>query len=365
MKNRKLTVESLAELAERMPVLDENLQRCLIGGGNGTLEDPYTVEEYDQMVASGTWNGGYVDGWGYTFSDVTVTGSQGSSNNNDISGDVSGSTYNPNEWGGIDSGFWNAFTGNDSGSTDGSGYWGYGPSGDISGQIPPGYGCGGGGGGWYGGGIDPLKDGVDIGNSKHFTLNTTGYNAFNSQLTKILKSNSVIKNLLGYSDKGIVHMTFGVNNLQAPDNSVTLALTSYPSPESYHIDFNSNFIDSTGWNNPHSGIDNMGYDFSKARNAEEKLLITLAHEAQHANHFARYQETLRNNDNKPHLAAIELITQGYSEEFVDIFFEKNENGIWEHETTDAIVSNMHDYMEKYNGPIIDAALEEYRRDYGY
>ena len=143
MIKRKLTKESLAELAARMPVLSENAQRGFIGGGKGTENDPFTEAEYDQMVADGTWNGGYVDGWGYTFSDVTITGSQGSSNNNDTSGNVSGSTYNPNEWGGIDSGFWNA--GGDSGAVGDSGHWWeYGPSGDISGQIAPGAGGGGG-----------------------------------------------------------------------------------------------------------------------------------------------------------------------------------------------------------------------------
>ncbi|MDD4399882.1 MAG: hypothetical protein PHS01_10100 [Dysgonamonadaceae bacterium] len=141
---RKLTRKNLDELAKVMPILNENIQRSFIGGGAGTQEDPYTESEYDQMVASGTWNGGYVDGWGYTFSDLTITGSQGSSNNNDTSGNVSGSTYNPNEWGGIDSGFWNA--GGDSGAVGDSGdWWVYGSSGDISGQVVPNTGGGGGG----------------------------------------------------------------------------------------------------------------------------------------------------------------------------------------------------------------------------
>lgn len=39
--------------------------------GNGTPNvHYYTQEEYDTMVANGTWNGGWVEGWGYTGKDV-------------------------------------------------------------------------------------------------------------------------------------------------------------------------------------------------------------------------------------------------------------------------------------------------------
>lgn len=84
MKKRKLTVESLAELAKRMPMLSEEVQRTFIGGGNGSADYPYTIDEYDRMVASGSWSGGYVEGWGYTYQDLTVTGS------------YNGGTYNLN-----------------------------------------------------------------------------------------------------------------------------------------------------------------------------------------------------------------------------------------------------------------------------
>lgn len=65
MNKRKLTRESLTELAMRMPVLSENVQKSFIGGGNGTAEDPYTWEEYYNMTGS-MWTGGYV-GNSYTY----------------------------------------------------------------------------------------------------------------------------------------------------------------------------------------------------------------------------------------------------------------------------------------------------------
>lgn len=86
MKKRKLTVGSLAELAARMPVLSEIQQKTFVGGGDGSMNNPYTVTEFYAMCASGIWNGGYVDGWGYTYSEVVVSGSYGESGTYDSSG---------------------------------------------------------------------------------------------------------------------------------------------------------------------------------------------------------------------------------------------------------------------------------------
>ena len=306
MEKKKLTRKSLNELAIMMPILSEIQQKTFVGGGDGTYGNPYTWEEYSNFLTKGTWYGGYVDGYGFV----------------DSSGSYDSGTY-----------------------YDTSGSYGIGDSGSTSGSYNQ-------------------NDGVNIYNADHFSFNT-GNTTFDSQLTTLLKSNSVLKSVLSYFDKGIVHMTFEVNNLQTPDGSVKVAVTNFTSPESYHIIFNSDLINGSGWNNTYTGIDNMGYDLSQGRTMEEKLLITLTHEAMHANHYARYQEALRNNDNKSHLAAIDLINRGYSEGFVDIFFNKDGNGIWQHENTaDAIEKNMHDYMETWNRPLIDAALAEYRRDYG-
>jgi hypothetical protein len=73
---KKITKSSLDELAKIMPVLSYEEEFHILGGGTGTREDPYTVEEYERMVASGTWHGGFVGDWGYTTAEVTVTGNQ-------------------------------------------------------------------------------------------------------------------------------------------------------------------------------------------------------------------------------------------------------------------------------------------------
>ncbi len=83
MKNvfmKTVTRKGLDELAKIMPVLSEMEQRSFIGGTeyppSGSHTQPYTWEEYDRMVASGNWNGGYIIGFGYMSPDVIITGDQ-------------------------------------------------------------------------------------------------------------------------------------------------------------------------------------------------------------------------------------------------------------------------------------------------
>lgn len=106
----------------------------------------------------------------------------------------------------------------------------------------------------------------------------------------------------------------------------------------------------------------MGYDFSKATTMEEKLLITLAHEAMHANHMARYHEAMREGEGKYSNAAKFLLKKGYSQEFVNIYF-KEENGKWHKTTPEYREEKLHDYMKTHNQGIIDAALDEYRQEH--
>lgn len=49
MIKRRLTRESLTELAKRMPVLSEDMQRSYVGGGDGTFGNPYSYQEYLQL----------------------------------------------------------------------------------------------------------------------------------------------------------------------------------------------------------------------------------------------------------------------------------------------------------------------------
>ncbi len=73
MKNdlimKKIGRLTLDVLAERMSRINKDDLCCFVGG-----QSIYTIEEYYEMVANGTWNGGFVKGWGYTNPDTIIDG---------------------------------------------------------------------------------------------------------------------------------------------------------------------------------------------------------------------------------------------------------------------------------------------------
>ena len=56
---------SLKELEHLLPVLDENEQKAIMGGGSGSYYDPFTRDEFLSMQICGNWQGGYVYGMNY------------------------------------------------------------------------------------------------------------------------------------------------------------------------------------------------------------------------------------------------------------------------------------------------------------
>ena len=352
---------SLFELEDASSVIDKASQKTFIGGGSGSFTEPYTQDEFDSMMYSGHWNGGFVYGMGWVIPQVYIY-----SNRYKYAGG-----YRPSGGGGGGSfwpgGGWPGSGGNAGGYNPNhnsyyhghNGYWGHnGYSNHYGYPGFYGYHSSGGGGGEWGGSDNSgsLTDGVNINDSRHFTFETESQAVFHQQLTNILKSNSVLKSLLSYFNKGIIHMTFEIDDVNS------IAQTTYPSHESFKIIFNSKFIDENGWNKILEQ-DNVGYDWSKVNTPDEALVIVLAHEAQHANHVARYYDALKQAENWPGKAALLLSEWEYDQEFIDIFFHTDEDGKWQHVPGEQQVENMHEYMKKYNQSVFDKALEEYREDY--
>src|SRR5690554_3218827 len=147
---KTLTRKNLSDLARVMLQISEREQRSYVGGGSGTYEDPYTIAEFDMMCANGTWNGGYVEEWGYTFPDVTSYGYYGGD-------DDPWGYYNPyNPWGYYGDGGYTPpgyypGSGDPGFPGDNSGYGGYGYGYDYYYDEHYDYGYYGGGGGDSGG----------------------------------------------------------------------------------------------------------------------------------------------------------------------------------------------------------------------
>lgn len=72
---KRLTVQMLEKLHREQGLLSKEMQRHYVGGGNGSLSDPYTMDEYYTMLNSGTWTGGYIqsiDGIRYGYPETRV-----------------------------------------------------------------------------------------------------------------------------------------------------------------------------------------------------------------------------------------------------------------------------------------------------
>ena len=203
-------------------------------------------------------------------------------------------------------------------------------------------------------------DGVDITNSNNFKINTDISPVFTTQLTRILTSNSVIKKMLNYFDNGHVRLNIGIEKLKDPDAG---AETSHNSDdvENYYMNFNSRFITDNGWVvNNNEGTDNIGFDWSQVKTKEEALLVTLAHEAIHAQYYALFYDFYYLNEGKPFRTWRYFTEHGYPKEFIDIFI-KDDKEHWY--SNDEIDSRMHEYMRKNDRQRIQDALNEYRNDF--
>ena len=91
-------------------------------------------------------------------------------------------------------------------------------------------------------------------------------------------------------------------------------------------------------------------------------MVSLMHEAMHANHFARYYDAyIACGGNDYGKAREYLLANGYSEEFVNVFFEKGEDGNWTERKDNEDL--MHAYIRDHDLQYIDEALAEYRNDF--
>ena len=62
---KKVSIGLLNELAKQQHALNELEMKTYVGGGSGTIDDPYTVAEFDSLLGSCQWSGGYVEYLGY------------------------------------------------------------------------------------------------------------------------------------------------------------------------------------------------------------------------------------------------------------------------------------------------------------
>ena len=90
---RKLERLTFSELETEMRCFEHDALRTIIGGGNGTSNNPYSWGDVDSMLDQGTWTGGYVNDGYETFylQPMTLCTIYGSNNNGGSGGYLSNS----------------------------------------------------------------------------------------------------------------------------------------------------------------------------------------------------------------------------------------------------------------------------------
>ena len=362
---RKLTKKNLDELAEMMPRISEIEKMSIVGGGSGTKEDPYTIDEFDSMCDNDNWKGGFVVGQGYVAGQVTVVAS-GSSESSDGSGSNSGN------WGDLfpggnttPSGYWNTpdssgdlGSGNCSGGMWVNGVWVEDPNNNQTGNGTT-------GGGDSSSGVNNSSGSqnglTDITNNNCIQFIMKGNEAFYKQLVALLSGNSQIKSLLVYFDRKYMGITFTIANFgEATIGAATINDPNNPYA-SIIMAFNSEYISSKGWIAIPTGEDNVGFKWDEVENEGEALVVIVTHEAIHANHYAKALDALAKFNGNAELAKDYLLENKYSQEFVNIYFVQID-GKWKFDDTKNAEVKAHKYMKKYDLGIMYNALDEYRKD---
>lgn len=57
---KKFSIDMLESMCSEKDLLTKEVQSIYIGGGDGSKDNPYSMDDYYAMVDSGTWTGGYI-----------------------------------------------------------------------------------------------------------------------------------------------------------------------------------------------------------------------------------------------------------------------------------------------------------------
>ena len=214
-----------------------------------------------------------------------------------------------------------------------------------------------------GGNHNPQKDGVDITDKNHFYFENTEDNpAFHKQLTKLMESNSVLKELLTYFERGYCALTLKIGAIGTKAG----AMTDYDNG-TISIIFNDTSINDNGWSYCIDGEDNSGLNWDIIHSNEESLIVVLAHESIHARHFAvfdRYYHEAEKKGGNTWENLYNLLSENrYSQEFIDIFITTDSNNQKAQRDSEGVTTRLDSYIEKYDRYLIEAALDEYRNDF--
>ena len=108
------------------------------------------------------------------------------------------------------------------------------------------------------------------------------------------------------------------------------------------------------------GTNNIGFNNSNL-SPMESLVNTLLHESYHIKHWELFQSNVQANGNDFNAAFTSMADQGYSLEFLWTFFDVS-GGQGNVTFNENYADDIHQFIENWNLPYIDNAIEEFNND---
>lgn len=166
------------------------------------------------------------------------------------------------------------------------------------------------------------------------------------QILEALAASKPLLNLLSPFKNGQDDLTYVVRDLPS---STPMETTS--SVNGHVTAINRKLVNSQyGFDGYTYGADQTG--FEQDGTATSLFSVSMAHEAIHANHYRLYYEGSRKFGKDSNKRANYLLDNGYSEELVNIFYEKKAGG-WDFRNDHEIDSLEHEYMKNHDLPFMD------------
>ena len=212
-----------------------------------------------------------------------------------------------------------------------------------------------------------LSDGVDLNNFNIDLDLSNGNELFNSQLNGILTNNSVIGNLISLATQDYM-LRFEIGQLQPGSNSTTSTewgitnADSLPALGFQTIILDIDLVTALGTLDVNT-IDNTQLNHNNLTPLES-LVAIIAHESFHAYTNIGYYNS-RLNGNTPEESMNWMLANGFSQEIVDIYYSTitNANGLTEVViNTGNFAQNEHDYMASDSFTFVNDAIAEFQAD---
>ncbi len=156
----------------------------------------------------------------------------------------------------------------------------------------------------------------------YFSENVMANDALATQLTELLYSSQILRNVLTPYVEGHSKLTINLEDIPNDENNNMVAMDT--SNATNTITINSKMVNESGFYYSFEGKDkSSGHQFNGT--VDDTFSSAFTHEALHAKHYYWYHQSWINGKNDGERAEY-LQNRGFSDEFVDVFYPQTAEG---------------------------------------